>query len=233
MEPLGQSPAVFINQFFETQKGLMAKANAAGVAVPKNYDFGFGRHMTGNLPAPQDVPRLTQQLKIVESLCGVLYGAKISKLSAIARQEFEVDTPGSTASAPASGRVADITLKNTADPTAGVIPAGKLYGQWHFVLQFSGRESSVMNTLNGLAKCGIFVVVTRVIIEGDEKLFERKEVSVAKTTEEALVVKEPPKAKDYRVMCGRDALLSVKLELDVYQFAKPQVADSAKKPGGE
>jgi len=233
VEPLGQSPAVFINQFFETQRGLLSKASAAGVSVPKNYDFSFGRHMTGNLPAPQDVPRLTQQLKIVQTLCGVLYAARINKLSAITRQEFEVDAAGATTvSAPGSARFSEMSVKNTTDPMAGIIPAGKLYGQWHFFLQFSGRESSVINVLNGFAKSSLFVVVSRVNIEGEEKLFERKEVAVAKTGDDSLVVKEPPKARDYRVMCGRDAFLNVKLELDVYQFAKPQAFESAHKPGG-
>lgn len=227
VEPLGQSPAMFINQFFETQKGLLAKAGAANVMVPKNYDFSFGRHMTGNLPAPQDVPRLTQQLKIVEALCGVLYGARISRLTGVARQEFEVDAVGQAA----PRKSPETELKNSVDPLAGVIPAGKLYGQWHFVMKFTGRESSVMNVLNGFAKCHLFVVVTRMSVEGGEKMFERKDVAVAKAGEDA-AVKEPPKAKDYRVMCGRDALLDVTLELDVYQFARPKAADATKKPGG-
>jgi hypothetical protein len=227
VEPLGQSPAMFINQFFETQKGLIAKAGSASVTVPKNYDFSFGRHMTGNLPAPQDVPRLTQQLKIVEALCGVLYSAKISRLSGVARQEFEVDAVGAAAPRKSS----EPGLKNSVDPMAGVIPDGKLNGRWHFVMQFSGRESAVMNVLNGFAKCHLFVVVTRLNVEGDEKMFERKDVAVAKAGEDA-AVKAPPKAKDYRVMCGRDALLDVTLELDVYQFAKPKAVDATKKPGG-
>jgi len=57
IEPVVQSPARFITQFFDTQRNLLAKAAAAGIAVPKAFDFGFGRHMKGDLPAPQDVPR--------------------------------------------------------------------------------------------------------------------------------------------------------------------------------
>ena len=234
VEPVGQSPAVFINQFFETQKELLSRARSAGVAVAKNYDFSFGRHMGGNLPASHDVPRLTQQLKIVELLCGILYKAGVSKLSGLARQEFEADSPVAVVAKPAlPGRSAEQELKNVNDPNAGMVPPGQLYGRWHFVLQFSGRESAVMNVLNGLAKSQVFMVVTRLTLEGDEKLFERKEVTVAaKAGEEPLAVKAPPAAKDYRVVCGRDALMNVRLELDVYQFAKPLAADAAKKPGG-
>lgn len=233
VEPVGQNPAGFINQFFETQKELLAEARAAGVTVAKNYDFSFGRHMGGNLPAPHDVPRLTQQLKIVELLCGVLYTARVSRLSGLARQEFEVDAPASAAKPAAPGRAAEVELRNVNDPSAGLVPQGQLYGRWHFVLQFSGRESAVMNVLNGLAKSPVFMVVTRLDIEGDEKLFERKEVAqAAKAGEEPAAVKAQPAAKDYRVVCGRDALMNVKLDLDVYQFAKPQAVDAAKKPGG-
>lgn len=234
VEPVGQNPAGFINQFFETQKELLAEARAAGVTVAKNYDFSFGRHMGGNLPAPHDVPRLTQQLKIVELLCGVLYTARVSRLTGLARQEFEVDAPVTAVAKPAlPGRAAEAEVRNVNDPSAGQVPPGQLYGRWHFVLQFSGRESAVMNVLNGLAKSAVFMVVTRLDIEGDEKLFERREVAQAvKAGEEPAAVKAQLAAKDYRVVCGRDAMLNVKLELDVYQFAKPQAADAAKKPGG-
>ena len=237
VEPLGQSPAVFINQFFETQKQLLADARAAGVSVPKGFDFGFGRHMPGNLPAPQDVPRLTQQLHIVEGLCKILYLSRVSAIEGIARQEFEVDVPG-TATAKVSQPVApgrrgqEIEIKNVADATAGIIPVGQQYGRWHFILQFSGHEAAIMNVLNGLAKSPVFTVVTRLDLDGDEKLFERREVAVAaKGGDDALAVKEPPKAKDYRVVCGREGVLNMKLELDVYQFAKV-AAEPARKPGG-
>lgn len=236
MEPVGQSPALFINQFFETQKDLLAQARAASITLPKNFDFSFGRHMTGILPASQDVPRLTQQLKIVDALCRIFYKAKVSSLTGIARQEFEVDAPGAAATAKvtASGRrSAEVELKNITDATAGVIPPGQLYGRWHFVFQLTGREPAIMNALNGLAKSPVFAVVTRLNIEGEEKLFERKEVAVVKTGEESLTVKEPPKAKDYRVVCGRDAVLNARIEVDVYQFARPQAAaEPVKKPGG-
>lgn len=240
VEPSGQNPAQFVNLFFETQRGLLSKATVATITVPKNFDFGFGRHMAGNLPAPQDVPRLTQQLKVVETLCNILYDAKISKLSGIARQEFEVDATANAAPAPkpAPGRgkpvvAAPMDLKNIVDASAGVVPQGQLFGKWHFAIQFSGRESAVMNTLNGLARSPMFVVVTRLTIQGDEKLFSRKEsVAVKAGADEPPEVKQAPKSKDYRIVSGRDAQMDVKLELDVYQFAKPQANEAAKQPGG-
>ncbi len=233
VEPTAQSPAKCITQFWETRNSLLARAGGA-IKIDKNFDFGFGRHMKGDLPSIQDVPRITQQLKITELLCNVLYASKISSLNGLARQEFESDatTPGAVSakpvgvSGPGAKGGADIIVKNSLEPLAGIVPAGELYGRWHFVLQFTARESALMNVLNGFSKSPVFIVVTRMEIKGDEKVFDRKEAEAvaAKSAEmrEGAGVKEAVKPRDARVVCGRDALMNVKIELDVYQFAKPQ-----------
>ena len=241
VEPAAQSPAKCITQFWETRNALLARAGSA-IKVDKGFDFGFGRHMKGDLPSIQDVPRITQQLKIVESLCGILYAAKISALTGISRQEFESDAapvvvPGRPVAAPVKAG-SEMATKNVVEATAGVVQPGQLYGRWRFVFQFTARESALLNVLNGLSRSPVFVVVNRMEVKGDEKVFDRKEAEAvaAKSAEnpdgtgakEAVV---PP--RDARVVCGRDALLAVKLELDVYQFAKPQESGPAKKVGGE
>lgn len=246
VEPVVQNPARFITQFFETQHGLLTHASTAGIAVPKAYDFGFGRHMKGDLPAPQDVPRLTQQLKIVEALCQILYAGNISALEAVTRQEFEVDAvaggvaAGSVPAAVGRGRgvpvvsSSDFEIKNSVDAGAGLVPQGQLYGRWRFQFQFRSREAALLNILNGLARSPIFAVVTRLDVKGDEKLFERKDTERAgarvKTAEEP--EKEAPKTRDDRIACGRENIMTVKMELDVYQFSKPQAVAPEKKPGG-
>lgn len=239
VEPVVQSPARFITQFFDTQHGLLTRAASSGITVPKAFDFGFGRHMKGDLPAPQDVPRLTQQLKIVDALCLILYNGNISSLDAISRQEFEVDAApaaktGSGVRGASAVLAGEIDVRNVLDPSAGLVPPGQLYGLWRFQIQFKGRESAVMKILNGLACSSIFTVVTRVEIKGDEKLFERKEGEgvVAKATAGGEVEKEVHKGRDYRVVCGRENTLTVKMDLDVFQFSKPQAAVPENKPGG-
>lgn len=241
VEPMAQSPAKCITQFWETRNSLLARAGTA-VKVDKAFDFGFGRHMKGDLPSIQDVPRLTQQLKIVETLCDILYASKVSAIAGIFRQEFESDASSVVAAAKPVSVLApakegsDIILKNTADATAGLIPAGQLYGCWRFVLQFSARESALMKVLNGLSSSPMFVVVTRMEINGDEKVFDRKEAeSLASKSSESpggTGAKEAVKSRDGRIVCGRDALLNVKLELEVYQFLKPQIKAPAKKLEG-
>jgi hypothetical protein len=228
VEPVVQRPERFITQFFETQRDLLTRATSSGITVPKMFDFGFGRHMKGDLPATIDVPRLTQQLKIVETLCLILYNGNISSLDALSRQEFEVDAaPGAKPAAGAKGKPAvsagEIDVRNVVDPGAGLVPSGQLYGRWRFQVQFKGRESAVMKILNGLACSSIFAVVTRVEIKGEDKLFDRKEGGGAKeAAPEGATEKETIKSRDYRVVCGRENILTVKMDLDVYQFAKTQ-----------
>lgn len=235
IEPVVQSPARFITQFFDTQRNLLTKAVAAGIAVPKAFDFGFGRHMKGDLPAPQDVPRLTQQLKIVEALCLALYAGNISSLDAVARQEFEVDAvAGSAGKVPVAARGGEIEMKNSVDSGAGLVPEGQLYGRWRFSVQFKARESGLMKILNELANNSIFTVVTRLEVKGDEKVFERKDGAGGAAKEAAGIAteKEVPKTRDYRVVCGRENLLTIKMDMDVFQFSKPQAPAPEKQPGG-
>ncbi len=234
IEPIPQSPAKCITLFWETRNGLLARAGNA-IKVERGFDFGFGRHMKGDLPAIQDVPRLTQQLKIVESLCNILYASKITALNGLSRQEFEADAAAATAP-PAGRTVSAIAIRNVVDPTAGVIPDGQLYGRWHFVIQFTAREGALMKVLNKMARSPVFIVVTRLELKGDDKVFDRKEAEAvaARTADEAggAEVKAAVKPRDARVVCGRDAILNVKMELDVYQFAKPKNNEPAKKPEG-
>ncbi len=238
VEPVGQSPARFMTQFFETKdRRLLARAVDQNIKIPRGFDFGFGRHIKGDLPAPQDVPRLTQQLKIVETLCNLMFSCKISGMTAIFREEFEADALGGSAR-PATSAPGDGSMnRNVVDAMAGTIPPGQLYGRWHFAFQFTARDSAVMKLLNALANSGVFVTITRLEINGDEKLFDRKEgvaetAKLVETADGVPAVKEPPKSRDERVVCGREAILTVKMELDVYQFAKPPAVDPDNRPGG-
>lgn len=250
VEPVVQRPERFITQFFETERDLLTRAAASGIAVPKQFDFGFGMHMKGDLPATIYVPRLTQQLKIVEALCLILYNANITSLDALSRQEFEAGAGPAASSAarapkPKKGKgdvpsvAGEIQVKNVVEPKAGLVPDGQLYGSWRFQFQFKGRETAVMKVLNGLAASSIFAVVTRLEIKGDERLFDRKEGETMvpkgpapEGAEGVAVEKEAPKGRDYRVVCGRENVLTVKMEVDVYQFAKAQAPGQGTPRGG-
>jgi hypothetical protein len=251
IESVNQSPPKFMAQFWDARRELKAKAKEMGVNLANgdDFDFGFGRHLQGNLPAPQDVPRLTQQLKITEALCGVLYAARISELQGIGREEFEVDAVGGSAGAkPATtggarrrAEAAAVSL-NTIAAAAGLIPDGKLYGNWHFVLVFTAKESALMSVLNGLARHPAFAVVTRLDIDSKGSLFERsgeaarlsRKSGADSAVKSAETVKEGPVIvpRDQRIVCGHESPLMVRLELDVFQFVKMQAGKPDQKAKG-
>ncbi len=242
-----QSPAKFVSQFWEIRKALLAKARDAGVKVADSFDFGFGRHMAGTLPAAKDVARLTQQLRIVEALCGVLYGARITDLQGVGREEFEEDAVAGGAARPADegssgrGRVrraeqAGPTALNSVNPETGLVPAGQLFGKWRFVLRFTARESAVIQTLDSLSRNPLFIVVTKIELTGDSNVVVQGGDAAARVRDEVVTAEgEKPAAKspqsalsrDLRIVCGRDIPVTVKMEIDVCQFAKQTEATPA------
>lgn len=239
VESLEQSPAKFEAQFWEARGSMLAKADAVGMSVlgKKDFDFGFGREMKGELPAQKDVSRLTQQLRIVQDLVEVLCTAHVAELRGIGREEFEVEavaggaaqatTPASrhAAASGASGAV----VMNTVDAEAGLVPEGQMFGTWHFVFSFSANESALIRVLDGFARNPLFTVVTKVELAGDSKMNAKapevvpRAVAGAKGAEAASA--KPASAaeasRDLRIVCGRDTPVSIKMEVDVYQFAKP------------
>lgn len=253
IESVNQSPPKFMAQFWDARTELKTRAKELGVGLAggDEFDFGFSRHMQGNLPAPQDVPRLTQQLRIVQALCGVLYEARIAELKGIGREEFEVDAVGSAAAKPATPAPpparrpagGQVSL-NVVEADAGLIPEGRQFGVWHFVIVFTAREAALINVLNGLAKNPVFTVVTRLGVVGDDKLFQRAVEAAARAekrsgTEPTAKPAEPAKEatpvlpRDERVACGRSATpLTVRMELDVFQFVKVQPVGGAGKAEG-
>jgi hypothetical protein len=230
-------------QFWDTRKELLDRAKTAGVSVPEGFAFGFGRHMPGNLPATPDVPRLTQQLRLVQALCETLYQARISELRGIGREEFETGVGGAEEGSAPAGRArerrrpdATAALANVPNPQAGLIPDRELFGRWHFVLHFTAKEAALRDVLNRLARGSLVIVVTRLELAGEEfkpvQGTSRVPAAAPKSagrdagrSAERPAASEPAAEetpqilpRDLRLACGREGPMLVKLELDVYQF---------------
>jgi hypothetical protein len=236
IQSLEQSPPKFIAQFWATQKELLQKAKNQGITVAPTFDFGFGRHMAGTPPAPQDVARLTQQLRIVQQLTHTMYDAGITELTGIGRQEFEVDAKAGSPAAAAPGRrsrvAASAVSLNVYEAKAGLIPDGQLYGRWHFSFRLTAREGALLALLNQLARESLFVVVSDLDIEGDDSI----KASGAEATSRG-GPKSPVEITGEAVsgsvsrdlVCGRDVPLRIKLEVDVYQFMAMKPVAAVKK----
>lgn len=245
MDPEEQSPERFISQFHETRRRLEGLAAANGVTLlPKDdFAFGFDRHMAGSPPAHPDVRRLTRQLLIVEALCNELYAARITALRGIGREEFEQSLDEANGglvkpvprSAPRRGAQAATTV-NVRNPDAGVIPDKALYGTWRFTLEFTAKEMALIDVLNRLARCDTFAAVTRVEVQGDPHVLavmvnqaghaENADGRQSSTTTAATAVVE---SAGQRLLAGLDTLLTVRMNVDVYQFRKATAAAVAAK----
>lgn len=241
VDPVDQKPAAFSTQFWKVREDLLSQARDRKITVPKEFAFGFQRHMGGDLAPYPDVPRLTQQLMIVQELCQVLYDAKIDELKAVLRDEFEGDivagaeSPSAPVAAPsgrrggrgASAPVAPVA-ENPVVKDTGLIPEGELFGKMHFTLRFSARESVVFDILNKFARHPMLLVVTRVDLvaedsAGSHPAAQAPSAESAPVPDEAAAMPAPavdPMDRDQRIRYGRESRLTVTLEVDVYRFRK-------------
>jgi len=242
--PAGLQPVDFQNRFNEEQSALLAEATAKDVHVPERFAFGFERYAEGELPKEEHVPRLVQQLRMIDRLCRVLYEARIRELKSVTREEFEgllqaVD-PGRARSRGGRLGAADQAeaLKN-----AGLIEAGELFAKLRFGLEFVASEGSLLEILNRLGADPLFVSVVSVSVKNekdgaeplvqvgaaararaesggagaDASVFAARRARLGQTTLAAQKsLREMP--HDKRVMLGTEKL-EVKLEVDVYIFA--------------
>ncbi len=163
VERVDLSPSRFIQ---ELQTALSDRLTASAPivegkrAIPANFNFGFDRYMTAGAPMPreQDVPRLAQQLAVIEKLVEALYGSRVV-VREIKRDEFEAATD--SGGGRATGRARRI-VRDEAEAEGGVSSRyeGKYYSSQRFELGVIGRQSSLSDLVNRLSTMNMFAVVT-------------------------------------------------------------------------
>jgi hypothetical protein len=242
-----RSPSKFIGVFESVQRRLVKEARKAGTVLPDpadSFSFGFGQYSgTGTLPKPTDVPRLTEQLVIVNRLALILFNNRVKTVTKIEREAFEQADQSADSQAGESrrdDRRRDRRSDSRRDrdrrkPTAsasvgdaGRIRAGELYARMHFVLEFRAKQSALLDILNALAAHPMFIVVTSVslskptpelvpVIAEEESEDSRAGFGGELTSEKTA---EAPKLGPKYPVCGikMEIPLDVRLELDVYKF---------------
>ena len=240
-----QSPTRLMSRFWETQKALLTRAKEAGITVPENFHFGFPSFLDGKVPAPSDattLPRLSQQLEIIRELSAALFDAQITELRGMGREEFEKPkdaAAGGPAAAPVfrvqnrTGAGAALT-QNMENPDAGLIQGDALYGKWRFALDFTAKEGALASVLNRLAKHHLFVVVTRLDLEGENQgpvVKERRALQGEAEAGKESAARELVQ-RDLRILYGVENPMAVRLELEVYRFPKPVAASTHKQAEG-
>jgi len=178
-ESLQRSPSKFVNLYGDKSAALRRSARECGVVL-KSDTFGFERYTeTGSLPAPEEVPRLTEQLAAIEVISRAIFEEKIRELLEVRREEFETGASrgGSAQATTRSGRAVR-SSQSSAGPTAGFIPVFQLPGEWRnaaagqsdaadavyrkyrFLFRFMATESAIAGLMNRLTQSDLFVVVT-------------------------------------------------------------------------
>jgi len=205
-----KSPSTFMDLLGDRKNGLIKLAKSSGAALPKNFAFGFDRYFASSVPpAPDDVPRLTQQLTIIEDLCKVLLEERVKEIVAIGRSEFE-DKRSRAAS----------DIKNA--DTGGM---DDLYTKMHFVFEFKAKENSVWSILNCLTSHHMFIIPTLLQFEkqGEDILGSKPKGEESRESEEKAADRfdDFPSRRE-RLVCGQEfeTPMMVKLEVDVYTFLK-------------
>jgi hypothetical protein len=232
VEPSGSSPAVFMDMLAERRNKLESAGRAKGVVMPSGFAFGFDRYFQRGsaLPDKNNVPRLNQQLTMVESLCNELFKERI-RINGLGREEFEEGGSGPAAPSPGHrSRVAGaggVQILNRANPQSGVKAPGELWAKMRFILDCSGKEQAILNVLNHLAKNPMFVVVTFVSIEKegpDVRMYvppKPAETNAAARAAAGAGRGDKPPTRSDRLLCGRnagdlEAPVHARIEMDVY-----------------
>lgn len=192
IEPQTMQPADFMPLLENTLWRLRNQMAGARVAYPQKFTFSFERYAGGKLPAADDIPRLVQQLKIIEALCQALGKVGIAELVSISREEFEV-----------AGRPESAAPRPNGQPWEKA-----LYTTQHFKLSVKAAEASVFDLLNLLARLPLFTVVTSVEMANVKPTLREGRGAV---TEESV-------SRERSIMLGKE-MVELKLEMDVYQFA--------------
>lgn len=216
--------AAFMTFFENTLHRIRDRLQTGRVTFPEKYTFGFEKYAGGLLPVSRDIPRLVQQLKIIERICQILPDAAVNELLTFTRDEFETavdkDRPQS-----GRGRALSPSPPALGSESSSSQPGGPLYSSQHFKMSFRAREGSALDLLNRLARLPMFTIVTKVEITNP-----RRETSTGASGSAPPAAADAPKApgkgqtgelsRDKRIILGREEV-EVRLELDVYNFGPP------------
>ena len=232
------TPTSFITQYNQTRNTIVATAGKKSVGIAETDDaFGFAIYAKGKLPAPEDVPRLMQQMLITERLATILIDANVKKINGIIREQF--DSASSTSGAPKrkaksssrrSGRRGSSVAQTESKRQIQTIRRTEIYEVQSFTLEFVAKENVILDLLNQLSSSDLFIVVTGVefVKAGKDLKLPSSEVS-KDSSEELADSSDAEKSKQldskYPIRQNRrvsgpnvDMPMTVRVDLDVYTF---------------
>lgn len=172
LKPVPMESAEFPERLEELYTSLRESATNRSVRLPVDFYFGFEAYVD-QLPAAEDVPRLTVQAQVVEQLCNVLFDNKVSSIESVTREVFETNlASGGSRYGRGGGMMGDeFGFENygggveDVTETLVVEEESGLYTTEHIEILFSARDEQVWNALNALGSNKLFAVVTSIEIE--------------------------------------------------------------------
>ncbi len=247
-DPPPMEPARFPQLLQRSLQAMNFAASSNGVTVTEKFFYGFDRYARGQPPAKDDIPRLSRQLHVVETLVRTLCAARIRDIAVIERHVFEDDAAAAAGGEGGVVRREDVEAKAAAatGPAAGYLqdPSG-LFVRERLVLTFNAKEGAVWEALNALPRLPVFFVVSDLDIQnaagrpvlinpadGTRKTeagggggefsaadVARAVVPGAPATPGAVVAR--PLTRAERNVAGITEALKVRLQVDFYTFRKP------------
>lgn len=208
-QPMGSADFLqFLEKSLRRQRALLHRAH---IKFPDKYTFGFERYAGGQMPSVSFVPRLVQQLKVIEYLCELLPRAAITELVSVEREEFEASAP--TAAAPV-GRRGGAAAAAPVDE----LPDGHLFVRQSYKIAFRAGESAMFKFFNLLAAQPMFIVITKVEVVNPRQEFNSGPAPILAAASAAPLRAGGDGGSERRLLLGREEL-EVRVEFDVYNFA--------------
>jgi hypothetical protein len=185
-----RSPSQFIGRLDRARQDMKVSAERGRVRLPEGntvFAFGFERYAgTGQLPAPDHVPRLMEQLIMVRLLTRLMIESEVTAITSIQREVFEErasDLSQSASSGDFGGQSSQASTMRTRGSrgqggaavaegvsASGSLPsssASKMFSTYRFVLEFNAKEEALCKLLNALASSRLYTVVRTVRVRKD------------------------------------------------------------------
>lgn len=183
------------------------------------FQFGFDRYKGGIPAEKRDVPRLLTQLRMMDKLVRVLYDSGIVSLEAVAREEFEGDSPASADAVSDAPRVRGRGGRGGRGARAAaalavtkpVLPAGAPEDLTceRFMFRFQTRESGLIAALNKFNEMRPFAVVSDLAFEklGEDVVFpdEQKESAASESAKGAASLRTARSSRTAAVPAAEEA----------------------------
>lgn len=243
-----KTPGYFSNKRQEMIERLTKNApkgpDGKSVAV-EGLTFGFDKYKDGTPASKNDVPRLMEQLTLIDNLVQLLYDAEIDRLKAVRREEFEDAAIGEEEEENSSSRrssrrssrsrSASSTTTNSGGPVAiepyeqGVVETKRQ----RFEFVFDARQDAFMTVLNEIGTMEPYAMVSKLSFvkasedyrppvdeKKEDKKSRRSRDEELEQEQKSLIINVRPPSRTSRLVSGelREAPITVTMTVDVFTF---------------